>query len=188
MDKLSALEEAFKRMYQPPPVLTVVEVVSVEGDTCTVRAGAGLNVPGVRLRPASGSVETKMLITPRTGSLVLTGSQSGDWRECNVIAVEEPEKIEITGEKINLLMDISSGAITINGGELGGVVKIRELNDNLKSIADYAKAINSALPAAFSAIGAGMAASGALGSQSYSTAMAGKTITVKDMEDTNITH
>jgi hypothetical protein len=153
-----------------------------------VKVSDTLNVPGIRLRPAGGAVETKLLVTPRTGSLVLVGSQSGDLRECNVIAVEEPEKIEITGENLSLLIDMAAGRITVNNGELGGMVKIRELNDNLKSIADYVKAINSALPSAFNAVLAGTAANGALGAQSYNSAMAGKTVVIKDMEDKNITH
>jgi prolyl-tRNA editing enzyme YbaK/EbsC (Cys-tRNA(Pro) deacylase) len=78
--------------------------------------------------------------------------------------------------------------IIINGGELGGLVKLQELQDNLNSLKQYMEAINSALPGAFNAIGASTAANGASGGANYQGAMAGKAIQFKDMEDKKVLH
>ncbi len=188
MNKLEELNRVFKNLFPQPTILITAEVVSVEGDTCTVKFNDDLKVGNVRLRPTGSDTTTKLLLTPRIGSFVLLGSQSGDYNNCNVLQVEEPAKLEITGEKLALSIDIAAGTITINNGELGGLVKIQELKDNLQSIADFVNAVNGALPGAFSAIGAGAAANGATGASTYNNAMAGKTIAIKDMEDTNVTH
>jgi hypothetical protein len=78
--------------------------------------------------------------------------------------------------------------VVFNGGQLGGLVKLQELKDNLDSLKQYVEAMHSALPSAFSAIGASTAANGALGATSYNGSMAGKAVQLKDMEDKKVLH
>ena len=134
MDKLAQLNAAVKRMFPSSTVITTAEVVSIEGDTCTVKVNADSNIPGMNLRATGREVDSKLLITPRVGSFVLIGSQSGDFRDCNVLAVEEPETLSIEAEKITILIDVANGKITINEGELGGMVKVIELTQKLNAI------------------------------------------------------
>lgn len=203
MDKYAKLAELLKGLNPSPTTLITVEVVSVEGDTCTVDVD-GLPVDGVFLRPTTAG-ESKILLTPKVGSFVLVGSLSGDLKQLVVLAADELQKVELISENISLLLDVesgiisvkngdnerlaidvASGATTFNGGELGGLVILQKLVDNLTSIKDFAEAINSALPSAFSAIGSGSTANGANGATSYSGSMSGKAITLGDMENKNI--
>jgi len=78
--------------------------------------------------------------------------------------------------------------IVFNGGEKGGVINISTLQENINSIKEYVEAVHSAIPIALTAIGAGSAANGSMGAQSYNSSMAGKSITIEDMEDNKIVH
>lgn len=93
-------------------------------------------------------------------------------------------EITATGDKVS----IKASAIEFNGGELGGLVKLEQLKQNLDSLKQMVEAIHSALPGAFTAIGAGAAANGPGGSTAYTTAMTGKTIILTDMENTKVKH
>ena len=207
MDRYAKLAELLKGLVPNPTTLIAVEVISVEGDTCTVRVGAdGLEVDGVFLRPTTAG-ENKILLTPKVGSFVMVGSQSGDLRQLTVLSADELQKVEVTSENMSLLIDVEEGVIsvkngederltmdvakgttTFNGGSLGGLVILQKLVDNLTSIKDFAEAINSALPSAFNAIGSGTGANGANGASSYSGSMGSKAITLDDMENKNISY
>ena len=78
--------------------------------------------------------------------------------------------------------------IQFNSGENGGLTIARQIVANLESIKDYVEAINTALPNAFNAIGAGTAASGAAGKTAYEGAMTGKKIELEEIENDKITH
>lgn len=93
-------------------------------------------------------------------------------------------EITATGDKVS----IKASAIEFNGGELGGLVKLEQLKQNLDSLKQMVEAIHSALPGAFTAIGAGAAANGPGGSTAYTGAMTGKTIILTDMENTKVKH
>lgn len=93
-------------------------------------------------------------------------------------------KLKITASEVTLEAD----QITLNGGKFDGLVKVRELEKNLDSIKTFAEAIHAALPSAFSAVGAAMAAAGANGATAYNGSMAGKVIQIGDMENTKVKH
>ncbi len=93
------------------------EVVSVDGETCTVKF-ASQRVEGVRLRASLAEVEEQLLVVPKVGSAVVVGSLSGDLAELVVLVVDEIERIEI------------------NGGKLGGLVNIEPLVNGLNDLVD----------------------------------------------------
>ena len=134
MDKARELIEALRRMFPQPTVITTAEVVSVEGDTCTVKFGEGLNVPGVRLRATKSDINTKLLITPRVGSFVLIGSQSGDFRDCNVLLVEEPETVAITAAKMNIVIDVTGGKISAGNNDISLYGLLQQLQDIITNL------------------------------------------------------
>jgi len=74
----------------------------------------------------------------------------------------------------------------MNGGNLGGLVKLQELEQNLNSIKTYLSALNGAISAAFTAVGAGPSANGASGAASFNTAMSAQQINYASMENTKI--
>ncbi|MFR9574301.1 MAG: hypothetical protein SNG79_01415 [Rikenellaceae bacterium] len=96
----------------------------------------------------------------------------------------EAETLTIDGKDLN----INADQTTFNGGGNGAMVKIAELESNLDSLKTYVEAINSALPTAFSAIGASTAAVGANGATSYQGAMASQVILFEDMANDKIKH
>jgi hypothetical protein len=161
------------------------QVEAVSGRTCSVRIDETLTVTDVRLRAVINTNAEQVLLTPKAGSYVLVVDLSGgNHRDLAVIACSEVEEVNIRIG--NTTAVINAGGMVFNGGENGGMVKLQELQDNLDSLKQYVEAINSALPSAFSAVGAGTAANGATGATSYQGAMAGQTVHLKDMENEKI--
>lgn len=101
-------------------------VKSVDGDRCSVDF-AGLVISDIRLRASLADVNKKMLVVPKVGSAVIVGSLSGDLDNLVVLQVDEVE------------------SVTVNGGELGGLVKIDELKDQLGKMSSRIDKIISAL-------------------------------------------
>ena len=97
--------------------LTQGEVVSVKDTTCTVKIGEA-EIEGVRLRASLTDRERQILIVPKVGSAVTLGCLTADLNNLVVLQVDEAE------------------SITINGGELGGLVKIQELTDKINALVE----------------------------------------------------
>jgi hypothetical protein len=123
-----------------------------------------------RVQAVTGKTDVGFVPVPKKGSEVFCVSEGNSDNSFIVAACSELEKA------------------IFNGGQLGGLVRLQELKDNLDSLKQYIEAIHSALPAAFNAIGAGTAANGTLGATSYQGAMVGKLIQIKDMEDKKVLH
>ena len=126
MDTYSEIAKALRQIVgrdgNSAPVFTGV-VKSVEGETCTVLIGE-LEVPDVLLTPADDGKEGKLIITPKTGSMVTVADLSGgELRHLSVVQWGEVEKITLTADSIEL-----------NGGENGGLVNIQDLTDKLNNI------------------------------------------------------
>lgn len=152
--------------------LAVVEDNNPTGDFVSVRCTSGTLYEDVRKRASlndNPSDKNGIIITPALGSVVVV-SRLGTTDDLYVA----------------MFSDIES--VIIDGGLNGGLVKIQELEDNLKSLKDMVEAINAALPSAFTAIGASSAAVGANGATSYNASMAGKSISFSDMENSKIKH
>ncbi|MBQ7057472.1 MAG: hypothetical protein IJM84_05950 [Bacteroidaceae bacterium] len=154
----------------------VCEVKSVDGATCTVtRVLDGLEIADVRLNCHITENEG-IVVTPKVNSFVLVTNIDG--RQHFVSQCSEVEKITID----------CNGDIVINGGDNKGIVKIQELKDNLDSLKSYIEAMNTAISTGFSSVGESSAASGTAGKSAYTSAMTGRSINFKDMEDTKVTH
>lgn len=138
--------------------------ISWEEGTMTATDDEGLEYFDVMLGVGS------MLVKPALNTDCLIGVVHGHSEMAFLISADEVEQI------------------IFNGGSNGGLANVATINQNLESLKNFVEAIHTALPAAFSAIGAGTAANGATGGTSYSTAMAGKTVVIKDMENKKIEH
>lgn len=92
-------------------------VKAVDGVTCTCEIG-DMTLAGIRLRSSVTDRDRQMLVVPKTGSAVTLGCLRGDLSEMVVLQVDEVE------------------SITINGGELGGLIKIQELTDKINALVD----------------------------------------------------
>jgi hypothetical protein len=92
-------------------------VTKVNGASCTVMIGDA-EIEGVRLRASLSDRERQMLVVPKVGSPVTLGCLTADLNNMVVLQVDEIE------------------SITINGGELGGLVKIQELTEKINELVD----------------------------------------------------
>lgn len=137
-------------------------VESVQDDTCTIDRN-GLKIPDVALNASVDGNPNNLFIKPKTGSTVLIADLSdGQLRDLAVIGWSEVE------------------SITINGGQLGGLVKIAELTSKLN-----------ALVQTFNAHTHTVATTGTAAAQSgtaASTTSQASTFSASDYEDTKIKH
>lgn len=65
----------------------------------------------------------QLLVVPKVGSAVIVGSLSGDLAELAVLAIDKAESITLTAT-----------TVTLNGGKLGGLVKVAELTQKLNEL------------------------------------------------------
>lgn len=104
-----------------PAMLRWVEVVSVNADEKTMDAkGVSDELEYFDIELGSGSV----ILYPAGGSLCLIGIVEGMETSGFLISATEVEKIEVT----------ATTEIILNGGTLGGLVKVKELTDRLNLI------------------------------------------------------
>ena len=183
-----------------------VSAVDESERTCVLKVG-NVEYEDVRLYGVVKADLKGFVMLPAVGSSVVVG-RIEDSNELVVLMCSEVDKILYTVGDVEILADaekleykngdtlvkataqkieISATEIVMNGGDLGGLVKIEELKKSFESLKSYVEAIHSAIPSALTAIGAALASSGAAGSTSYTGSMAGKMITIEDMENTNIT-
>lgn len=108
---------------QHTPLLLTGKVESVDGETCSVSVG-DLKLTDVRLRSVVNGEESKLLITPKTGSFVTVIDLSGELRELEVIGYSEIEAIDIN----------CNGIITFNGGDHEGLVVAKDVTTKLNAI------------------------------------------------------
>ncbi len=136
---------------------------------------------------------------PRVGSYVVVGFVA-DGNAGVVLCCDDIEHCEISikdnkvvfnedGIVSNIAdtkIEITKDGIVINGGDFGGLVKIKELEDNLKQLKDYVVAMKDAVYSGINAVGVSTAANGPTGANTFNTQMATKTISFKDMENSKI--
>ena len=112
--------------------LFAATVKTVDGRTCTVVPVGSPDevlIENVRLN-ADIAGSAGMVITPLADTVVLVGRLSAT--DHVVVMCSEIEKIEITDGDATVL--IAEGAITLNGGENGGLVIIAELVTKLNAL------------------------------------------------------
>jgi phage gp45-like len=114
------LRERLKGVSPTSITYTSGTVVRVEGTVATVQIGD--SQWEAQLRATEVDNDGQMLVVPKVGSAVVLACLSGDYRQMVVIAVDEAERIEISGE------------VVINGGKNGGMVNITDLTKILNNM------------------------------------------------------
>ena len=126
MGKIQDIKEAIRTIVgkgNGGSLFLVGEVKSVDGESCTVDV-AGLEIDEVRLTAVNDGADGKLLLTPKEGSMVLLADMSGGTlRDLAVVGFTNVEKIEATIEQI-----------TLNGGDNGGLVNIKDLTNKLNNL------------------------------------------------------
>lgn len=121
MDPFKQLADRLNGLRPTTQVLIYGIVHSVSGVTCSVMVGSQL-IEDVALRATATEQEGHCLIIPKEGSAVLLANINGDMSRLVVIAVDVVERVEMTGE------------VVYNDGQLGGLVKIKELTDKINEL------------------------------------------------------
>lgn len=114
------LRERLKGVSPTSITYTSGTVVRVEGTVATVQIGD--SQWDAQLRATEVDNDGQMLVVPKVGSAVVLACLSGDYRQMVVIAVDEAERIEMSGE------------VVINGGKNGGMVNITDLTKILNNM------------------------------------------------------
>lgn len=132
MDTYSQIKQTLMGINAPSGQLCLSgEVKSVEGSTCTVDVN-GIALKGCRLR-ALIDERDHVLLCPRIGSQVLLLDLSnGQKRHLLVLRCSEVERVQMQIGSTKLQID--NAGVVINGGELGGMVKINQLTQKLNAL------------------------------------------------------
>ena len=116
MDELSKIKRSIQNMASKNRAsLYTAKVTAVHGDVCDVDI-EGLKLSDVKLCAVSDTSKTKLTLTPKTGSYIVVADLSGEMTCMVAVCFTEVE------------------SISVNGGELGGLVKIEELVKRLNGI------------------------------------------------------
>lgn len=121
MDSYKELADRLNGLRPTTQALTYGIVKSVSGVMCSVMVGS-LLIEDVALRATSVEQEGHCLIVPKVGSAVLLANINGDLSRLVVLAVDVADRIEMTGEVI------------YNDGQLGGLVRIKELTQKINEL------------------------------------------------------
>lgn len=140
MDTYRRLADVLKGV-NPQAINPIIQgkMGNVDGNTCTVIID-DIEISDVRLRASTVDNNSEMLIVPKLGTTVIIGSLTGDLDELVVLTCDEIE------------------TIVINGGTLGGLVKINELKTQLAKVTSRIDGIISAINAGVVTTGDGGAA------------------------------
>lgn len=190
MDKALKIKEALKAMHDKGhyngSAIISGQVSAVNGiDTIDVDVD-GLTYYQVQLQAILDGTGSSLIVVPKKGTLVLIGNieQSTGYV---LLKADVADRVLIK-QADGMYIDVIKNVVKLNGDSKGGLVQIKELQDNLDALKAFVDAMHTALPTAFSAVLAAMASNGALGSQAYTAAMAGQQIILKDMENKNVKH
>lgn len=107
------------------------EVVSVNGEECSVKLSSGLEVKGVRLKATITEGKQKVLLTPLVGSDVVVMSSTGDLNNLFVVSINEVEKLEILNNDVTIVID---DKVTV---DVAGVNLASTLNDLCDTLASF---------------------------------------------------
>lgn len=110
-----------------------------------------------------GNAESGVMTVPKEGSVVVV-VWATPVTAVVVLAVEVKE-------------------VRIMGGKLGGMVKIKELKENLNSLKNYVETLKNAVSAGFGSVLEGYGTASKTG---FDTTMAAQSITIKDMENKKV--
>lgn len=181
------------------PYSIICTVDTVDKETRTVDCtplDEGAPLLGVNLQ-ANQESNFGIVAYPRVGSYVVVGfvaeGNAGivlltdDIEAVEIVVSDSTSRVEINEEEVRIDVgeetsaELTKDGIVLNGGDLGGLVKIGMLEDNLRQIKTYVETLAKAVSSGLNAVGAAMSANGAAGAATFEGAMRGTLIDYKEM-------
>lgn len=186
-DNLQRLIEAIARKGQAPLLVNVGKVSNIDEDKriCDITIDDDLTLNNCRLNAIIDSYSNKLLIVPKDNSMVAFIAIGGKLTEPLVIACSEIEKILLTIGESDIL--IEDGKIEMNGGNLGGLIKLQQLESNLNKLKKYVEDLATMASTAMAPMAA---LDGGASVTTFNTnwGATNAAFSFEDMEDTKITH
>ena len=183
---LRLLESVFKKQ-QGPLLVTVGKVSNIDESKriCDISIDEDITLSNCRLNAIIDSYENHLLIVPKDNSMVAFITVGGKLTEPLIIAYSEIEKVLLTIGESDIL--IEDGKIEMNGGNLGGLIKLQQLESNLDKLKKY---VEDLATMASSAMAPMAALDGGASVATFNTNWGAMkaTFSFDDMEDTKITH
>lgn len=134
MSKYSEIKRLLKEIVGTASNLPIMgEVVSVEGDSCTVKVGDSLEVPDVRLKASIDGSSNCLLLTPKKGTLVRMISLTGDLDDLAIIHIDEIESISYAQSGLEVLIDSTDKKVMIKNNQVSLVDVFGELKTLLQN-------------------------------------------------------
>lgn len=143
MDSYARMADVFKQAFSGNKTLTmqVGTVKEVNGDVCSVDFG-GLVISDVRLKVQIGESVDRLVSIPAIGSLVLCGSLTGDYKDMIVLKAERVDKLQYDEGEMSIEIDSQGGKVKVTNG----IVSLKDLFDDLKTIIEQLKVFTPAGP------------------------------------------
>jgi hypothetical protein len=114
MDVAAEIKKALIELIGANPNLPITAtVVSVQGDTCTIKLLSELVLSDVRLKATISDDTDSLLITPKIGSEVMVISQTGKLSGLVVIKIDSVEKIAYKKADFEFEVDGTTGKVTL---------------------------------------------------------------------------
>ncbi|WP_291126914.1 hypothetical protein [Dysgonomonas sp. UBA7698] len=141
MDKRAQIAQQLSQLMSAGGVLGFVfaaKVIEVNGLTCTIDYD-GLKLTDVRLLPTTTVDGDRALLIPAKDTYVLVISDGGDLSSLWIAKTDVLEKIEIMIGDVSVVAD--KDGVILNGGSLGGMVKIKPLISKLNTLENSVNAL-----------------------------------------------
>lgn len=174
---IDAIRKIVAPMIKPQIISGIVSSFSESDWTCEVEFNKRLKIEKVKIKSCLNDEKTGIFVEPKIGSVVLCCLIENRIENMSIINFSEIERIKWMSPKLEL-----------NGDEFGGILKIKEADENIKELKKYCEDLKKAVSNGLNAVGVGTAANGPGAKTAFDIEMDSKSITLKDMENKNITH
>jgi hypothetical protein len=149
MKDIEQIINGLRNLAKQRPISVAAQVVSVDKTqrTCTVEHD-GLTYEDIRLNAVIDNNGNTSYIVPKPNSWVMITFIETSDTEAYITATSEVDEIIYTAKKISITADET----IFNTGDFGGLVKIKELENNLNQLKTYCEGLKKAIQAGFTTL------------------------------------
>jgi hypothetical protein len=165
-------------MIKPTLYVGTVKKFNSTDWTIDVELNRGATIEEVRIKSIIGDEASGIFIEPVINSKVLIATIEDKIEDCVLISVDAIKKFKLNATEL----------IEFNSSDFGGIVKIKELEENLNSLKSFVEAMKLATSTGLNAVGVGPAANGATAKAAFDSAMIGRKVQFKEMENKKVKH
>jgi hypothetical protein len=129
MDKSAEIRKLLEGFGLKPNLPITAKVVSIEGDTCTVKLESSLVLSDVRLKATIGN-DDYFLLEPKVGSEIVVFSQTGELSGLMVLKVDQISKFKYKQAGLEIVADSEDQKVSLKNA----VVDFKEVLDDLATL------------------------------------------------------